>query len=270
MCDKDDIFIRKGNASVVNDAGDVDPTRSIIFASKIQFAISSKVENTIVADPQKVQTLAGFNRFQNEPAMKLLEGKNFTLVVANQDPINLGIGNIWQAPVPDKDFYSGSLSGSSEILIPQDENTAFVLDCQYANINQIVTVTKSDLDTSSEISCNVPPFVTKTSERVSMEQVTVTVYPVYPPAKKVSGLLYQDELEFLSSGETDESGTTVLTWKSENDLDLGKGFDKIEVYVDAATDEGGKPTGDPTYTMVNSANNSLSEPDGDADGEGGE
>ena len=36
--------------------------------------------------------------------MKLLEGRKFHLEMGDAPPITLGIGNVWQAPIPDKDY----------------------------------------------------------------------------------------------------------------------------------------------------------------------
>lgn len=89
---KDDVFIRHGNVYLnVSD----DSTPNLYDTTESQKKFIKRALKERPGNPD-------YN-FSNYQAMKLLEGQKYSINADDQNLINLGIGNVWQAPVPDKD-----------------------------------------------------------------------------------------------------------------------------------------------------------------------
>ena len=93
---KENIFIRHGNAYLSLADGSHVNLYEQVAKSTIRLLKKSMEE--------KGQSGNEDWNFSNYQAMKLLEGQKYSINADDQNLINLGIGNVWQAPVPDKDY----------------------------------------------------------------------------------------------------------------------------------------------------------------------
>lgn len=93
---KENTFIRHGNAYLSLSYGSHVNLYDQVAKSTIRLLKKSMEE--------KGQSGNEDWNFSNYQAMKLLEGQKYSINADDQNLINLGIGNVWQAPVPDKDY----------------------------------------------------------------------------------------------------------------------------------------------------------------------